>query len=149
MDQTIDYDEESGGLMLPVASKPKNTTNPDSPTFAPAVAPAAPPPPPPGKMKSTLSLNPMDLLYMISGKRKRAPTSKEVAAEIAKLEKLTEKMAGQQKRVNDVLRDWGAELPEPESRELMSNMHNLFSGLPEKTNLFFTANMSRPPCHLQ
>lgn len=77
-----------------------------------------------GKLKS-ISLNPFDFIF---GKKRRAPTSKEVATELMKLEKLTLKTVIQQKRVLDSIRDWGSEQSEPETRELISNMHNLMSG---------------------
>lgn len=77
-----------------------------------------------GKLKS-MSLNPFDFIF---GKKRKAPTSKEVATELAKLEKLTLKAVTQQKKVLDSIRDWGSEQPEPETRELISNMHNLMSG---------------------
>lgn len=91
-----------------------------------------PPPPFPQPKKPGLSLNPLDLLYMISKKRKKVTTCKEVATELGKLEKLTGKIGQQQKKTLECLRDWGADLPEPETRELMSNMFNLLSGMLKK-----------------
>lgn len=134
---------DEGSIMLPIASdvpnvvvgtsaniKPNNVSPViSSPTLSVnRVAIPSVPPPPTSKSKG-ISLNPLDLIYMISGKRKKVPTSREVAVELGKLEKLAGKMALQQKRVLEVLRDWGADLPEPETREFMSNMYNLLSGL--------------------
>lgn len=79
--------------------------------------------------KRSALLGRLDLLHLLSGKRRRAPNSREVAVELSRLEKLTGKLAAQQKRTLECVRDWGAELPEPESRELMSNMFNLLSGM--------------------